>query len=329
MGFAARRSVKLAGEVAGIAAGLSPITQLMGMPEVMAEAPDVLKRFEDGIEVLDRRDPTGKDHVVARSTTELLRRRAEGSVPEGPLLAIALAGALSLSWQRAQTMGQPAAGAMDFGLATVRATVSGQPAVGVMLERMSGLVTSMAPDAQALAGRRLTAEADRLATDVTARHRSVAEQAARRMISSTVGACDLLLVGDGSRIAGGGTATTTTVVSILGEADRLGVVYISADDDLLAAQWMAVDLARAGIASTLLGSPDALAVLEAQESMRILLAATTRTPGMLAVVPAASAAMITAHASRVLAVVSAFGESGPDPSDLPAEQKVRVDSVVG
>ena len=330
MGLAARRGATFAGEVAGVAVALSPIVRLATPPAGTAAEPEVLETHADRIEMLDRRDPTGSSRITARSTSELLRRITEGAVADGPALAIALAWSLSLSWQRALLAQLPSLGPIDHAMRAVRDSTVDGPTVRVVLERIGQLVGSSPPEARGRVGEQLAAEAARFATDVAARQQSAADQAARRWAGTTDEPCDVLLLGDGSRLAGGGTATTTSTTRILRESGRVSEVLIARDDDdPLAADWMAADLARAGIGCTSWRAADTHELLMARATLRVLLATDSGSPERGVAVPAACTLAIEAHPDRVLAVVSAFGERADHRQARPGGGRVHIPVVIG
>ncbi len=329
MGLAARRSAAFAGQVAGVAATISPIARLAAYPAAIAEEPDMLTSHADHVEMLDRRDPTGSTRATIRSTSELLRRAAEGAVVDGPGLAIAVAWGVSLSWQRASEAHQSPADAVEFAVHAVRGSAVAGPAVRVALDRLGQLVGSSRTHGGASISEQLAAEVARFSADVAVRHHSAAEQAARRLAGTPDEPRDVLLIGDGSRLAGGGIATTTRTACLLREAGRLGEVLIARDDDdPLAADWMAADLARVGIGSTSARGPELLGLMTARETLQILLATSAGSPDLGCVVPVGSALAIETFAGRVLAVVSAFGERARS-EDLRAGHVVRTAEVVG
>jgi hypothetical protein len=330
MGVTAKRSAAFAVEVAGMAAGLGTIEQ---MAESVTGPPDPgLRpiRTSEQVELLDRRDPSGASRIVARSTSELLRRYAEGAVADGPLLAVALAGALPISLDRAIGQGQPSASAIDYATATVRDAVGGQPAIDVLLDRVTSLTRASAAVSSGRLTEGLTAEAKRLERDIVTRHGSVADQAARRVLARTESACDLLLVGDGSRYAGAGTATTTAAAVVIAEAGRLrSVSVLRAEDDDLAARWMALDLVHSGIAVRIVSSGQAVELLAAEPTRQVLLAPNARLADHRTVLSAQDWATIAASASRVTAVVTAFGEYATAVPEGSHDVGVDLESVVG
>jgi hypothetical protein len=330
MGLAARRGAAFAGEVAGVAAAISPIARLaIPAAPTIAEL-ELLEAHPDRIEVLDRRDPTGGNRVTARSTSELLRRYAGGSVADGPALAIAVAWSLSLSWQRALLAQQSPVAVIEYAMQTVQDSAADRPAVRVVLGRMGQVVGSSSREARSRVGEQLAAEAARFATDVAARQHSAADQAARRWPGTTDEPCDILLLGDGSRLAGGGVATTTSVARILKEAGRVGEVLVVRDDgDPMAAEWMAADLIGAGIPCTTWPAAETLGLLAGRGTLRALLATDSGSPEYGVAVPTGCAFAIEAHSDRVLAVVSAFGDRGNRPDVRPDGDGGRIPVVVG
>ena len=330
MGVTARRSAAFAVEVAGVAAGLGTLEQVA---DKVVGAPDPglrPTRTNEQVELLDRRDPTGASRVVARSTSELLRRYAEGAVADGPLLAVAIAGALRISLERAVGQGQPPSTAIDFAAAAVRDAVADQPAIDVLLERVTGLARTEAGGPAGRLTSDVAVEADRFERDVVTRHGSVADQAARRVLARTEGDCDLLLVGDGSRYAGAGTATTTAAAVLMAEAGRLrSVSLLKAEDDDPAARWMALDLVHSGIDVRIVSPPQAAELLAAEPTRRVLLASNARLTDGRTVVAAREWAGIDAHARRVVALVGAFGERATGVPAGSSDVAVELESVIG